>query len=164
MLQLFILYVQQLDCVLRQLSHLYVEAKFSHSRNFGVGMRVIMYYRFYVLVNVIQFWSFCIWRIIVFFWLYPMLCDIVSVFCFLVFHSQEQEIFIWWCSIAISFVLQNITVILHHVDSLNIFDAQIDENVQREIINHRSLRHPNIVRFKEVCTEHILVVSWKFCL
>lgn len=28
---------------------------------------------------------------------------------------------------------------------------QIDENVQREIINHRSLRHPNIVRFKEVC-------------
>ncbi|GFQ06407.1 serine/threonine-protein kinase srk2i [Phtheirospermum japonicum] len=26
----------------------------------------------------------------------------------------------------------------------------IDENVQREIINHRSLRHPNIVRFKEV--------------
>ena len=27
---------------------------------------------------------------------------------------------------------------------------QIDENVTREIINHRSLRHPNIVRFKEV--------------
>ncbi|KAI3437391.1 uncharacterized protein J3R85_005372 [Psidium guajava] len=27
---------------------------------------------------------------------------------------------------------------------------QIDENVQREIINHRSLRHPNIVRFKEM--------------
>jgi hypothetical protein len=27
---------------------------------------------------------------------------------------------------------------------------QIDENVKREIINHRSLRHPNIVRFKEV--------------
>ncbi|PWA60290.1 fibrillarin, S-adenosyl-L-methionine-dependent methyltransferase [Artemisia annua] len=26
---------------------------------------------------------------------------------------------------------------------------QIDENVAREIINHRSLRHPNIVRFKE---------------
>ncbi|GKB93832.1 serine/threonine-protein kinase SRK2I, partial [Tanacetum coccineum] len=26
----------------------------------------------------------------------------------------------------------------------------IDENVQREIINHRPLRHPNIVRFKEV--------------
>ncbi|WJZ82578.1 hypothetical protein VitviT2T_002325 [Vitis vinifera] len=29
------------------------------------------------------------------------------------------------------------------------FWLQIDENVQREIINHRSLRHPNIVRFKE---------------
>jgi len=29
---------------------------------------------------------------------------------------------------------------------------QIDENVAREIINHRSLRHPNIIRFKEVCT------------
>ena len=28
--------------------------------------------------------------------------------------------------------------------------SQIDENVKREIINHRSLRHPNIVRFKEV--------------
>ncbi|KAJ4777657.1 Serine/threonine-protein kinase [Rhynchospora pubera] len=27
---------------------------------------------------------------------------------------------------------------------------KIDENVQREIINHRSLRHPNIIRFKEV--------------
>ena len=31
-----------------------------------------------------------------------------------------------------------------------IFGAQIDENVQREIMNHRSLKHPNIVRFKEV--------------
>jgi len=27
---------------------------------------------------------------------------------------------------------------------------QIDENVFREIVNHRSLRHPNIIRFKEV--------------
>ncbi|MBA0590497.1 serine/threonine-protein kinase SRK2I [Gossypium raimondii] len=27
---------------------------------------------------------------------------------------------------------------------------KIDEHVRREIINHRSLRHPNIVRFKEV--------------
>jgi hypothetical protein len=26
---------------------------------------------------------------------------------------------------------------------------QIDENVAREIINHRSLKHPNIIRFKE---------------
>ncbi|XP_049346236.1 serine/threonine-protein kinase SAPK10-like isoform X2 [Solanum verrucosum] len=29
-------------------------------------------------------------------------------------------------------------------------NSTIDENVQREIINHRSLRHPNIIRFKEV--------------
>jgi hypothetical protein len=28
--------------------------------------------------------------------------------------------------------------------------AQIDENVAREIINHRSLRHPNIIQFIEV--------------
>ncbi|GJR38734.1 serine/threonine-protein kinase SAPK2 [Tanacetum coccineum] len=28
--------------------------------------------------------------------------------------------------------------------------CQIDENVQREIINHMSLRHPNIVRFREL--------------
>ena len=27
---------------------------------------------------------------------------------------------------------------------------KIDEHVQREIMNHRSLRHPNIIRFKEV--------------
>ena len=27
---------------------------------------------------------------------------------------------------------------------------QIDEHVQREIVNHRSLKHPNIIRFKEV--------------
>ncbi|KAG7620089.1 Protein kinase domain [Arabidopsis suecica] len=27
---------------------------------------------------------------------------------------------------------------------------KIDENVAREIINHRSLRHLNIIRFKEV--------------
>ncbi|MCO5586489.1 hypothetical protein L7F22_040429 [Adiantum nelumboides] len=28
--------------------------------------------------------------------------------------------------------------------------SKIDANVQREIINHRSLQHPNIIRFKEV--------------
>ncbi|MCO5585644.1 hypothetical protein L7F22_039579 [Adiantum nelumboides] len=28
---------------------------------------------------------------------------------------------------------------------------KIDENVKREIMNHRSLCHPNIIRFKEVC-------------
>ncbi|GJN10986.1 hypothetical protein PR202_ga29141 [Eleusine coracana subsp. coracana] len=31
---------------------------------------------------------------------------------------------------------------------------KIDENVQREIMNHRSLRHPNIVKFKESSVLH----------
>lgn len=35
---------------------------------------------------------------------------------------------------------------------------QIDENVQREIINHRSLRHPNIVRFKEVLSSNFRII------
>ncbi|XP_048435847.1 serine/threonine-protein kinase SAPK3-like [Pyrus x bretschneideri] len=37
---------------------------------------------------------------------------------------------------------------------------KIDENVQREIINHRSLRHPNIVRFKELwlTPSHLAIV------
>ncbi|KAD4888095.1 hypothetical protein R6Q59_034805 [Mikania micrantha] len=37
---------------------------------------------------------------------------------------------------------------------------KIDENVQREIINHRSLRHPNIVRFKELILtpSHLAIV------
>ncbi|KAI5071590.1 hypothetical protein GOP47_0013841 [Adiantum capillus-veneris] len=40
---------------------------------------------------------------------------------------------------------------------------KIDENVQREIINHRSLRHPNIVRFKEVClTPHKLAILMEY--
>lgn len=34
-------------------------------------------------------------------------------------------------------------------DLLWFVSLQIDENVAREIINHRSLRHPNIIRFKE---------------
>ncbi|CAK9168277.1 unnamed protein product [Ilex paraguariensis] len=37
---------------------------------------------------------------------------------------------------------------------------RIDENVAREIINHRSLRHPNIIRFKEVLVTptHLAIV------
>lgn len=38
---------------------------------------------------------------------------------------------------------------------------QIDENVAREIINHRSLNHPNIVRFKEASD---LVLFVLFCV
>ena len=35
-------------------------------------------------------------------------------------------------------------------DQVGLVSAQIDENVYREIINHRSLRHPNIIQFIEV--------------
>ncbi|XP_020573822.1 serine/threonine-protein kinase SAPK3-like isoform X2 [Phalaenopsis equestris] len=35
---------------------------------------------------------------------------------------------------------------------------KIDENVQREIINHRSLRHPNIIRFREVTPTHLAII------
>ncbi|KAJ4844353.1 Serine/threonine-protein kinase sapk7 [Turnera subulata] len=35
---------------------------------------------------------------------------------------------------------------------------KIDENVAREIINHRSLRHPNIIRFKEAIFHFILQI------
>ncbi|KAI4325511.1 hypothetical protein MLD38_030899 [Melastoma candidum] len=36
----------------------------------------------------------------------------------------------------------------------------IDDNVQREIINHRSLRHPNIIKFKEIVLSptHLAIV------
>ncbi|XAR49379.1 Non-specific serine/threonine protein kinase [Bertholletia excelsa] len=38
---------------------------------------------------------------------------------------------------------------------------KIDENVARGIINHRSLRHPNIIRFKEVflTPSHLVIVT-----
>ena len=38
--------------------------------------------------------------------------------------------------------------------SLMISRVQIDKNVERELINHRSLLHPNIIKFREVqfCT------------
>ena len=40
---------------------------------------------------------------------------------------------------------------------------QIDKNVERELINHRSLLHPNIIRFKEVrltsCTGGCLMTA-----
>jgi len=51
---------------------------------------------------------------------------------------------------------------------LGICAAQIDENVYREIINHRSLRHPNIIRFKEVrrrgpkCSVARSIISLRF--
>ena len=39
---------------------------------------------------------------------------------------------------------------------------QIDEHVQREIMNHRSLKHPNIVRFKEVYSWFFFQFWWPF--
>ncbi|KAF8405823.1 hypothetical protein HHK36_007900 [Tetracentron sinense] len=36
---------------------------------------------------------------------------------------------------------------------------KIDENVAREIINHRSLRHPNIIRFKEASIFFLVVLT-----
>nr|CAE03037.3 OSJNBa0084A10.12 [Oryza sativa Japonica Group] len=46
------------------------------------------------------------------------------------------------------------------VRSVFLIDRWIDENVAREIINHRSLRHPNIIRFKEVVVTptHLAIV------
>ncbi len=29
-------------------------------------------------------------------------------------------------------------------------NLQIDKNVEREIVNHRTLLHPNIIKFREV--------------
>lgn len=40
---------------------------------------------------------------------------------------------------------------------------QIDEHVQREIMNHRSLKHPNIIRFKEVIECHNSLLMEMFC-
>ncbi|PSS30136.1 Serine/threonine-protein kinase [Actinidia chinensis var. chinensis] len=40
---------------------------------------------------------------------------------------------------------------------------KIDEHVQREIVNHRSLKHPNIIRFKEVLltpTDLVIVMEY----
>lgn len=41
---------------------------------------------------------------------------------------------------------------------------KIDENVARKIVQHRSLKHPNIIRFKEVGMDRTLAVTlqlWK---
>lgn len=43
------------------------------------------------------------------------------------------------------------------LDSEVFWVLQIDEHVQREIMNHRSLKHPNIIRFKEV-----VYLVWNF--
>ncbi|KAI8020311.1 Transcription factor RF2a [Camellia lanceoleosa] len=47
---------------------------------------------------------------------------------------------------------------------LQTMEQQIDEHVQREIKNHRSLKHPNIVRFKEDLELLYLWLDWLFDL
>ncbi|RWW86460.1 hypothetical protein BHE74_00004764, partial [Ensete ventricosum] len=44
------------------------------------------------------------------------------------------------------------------VDVVSLCVSQINENVAREIINQRSLCHPNIIRFKEVVVVQLQVV------
>jgi serine/threonine-protein kinase SRK2 len=41
-----------------------------------------------------------------------------------------------------------------------VLNWQVDKNVEREILNHRSLYHPNIIRFKEVfiTPQHLAIV------
>ncbi|KAL5555251.1 hypothetical protein UlMin_037487 [Ulmus minor] len=39
---------------------------------------------------------------------------------------------------------------------------KIDENVQREIINHRYFRHPNIVKFKEPNRTNTIVMEYAY--
>ena len=41
---------------------------------------------------------------------------------------------------------------------------QIDEHVQRETINHRSLKHPNIIRFKEASKTHFFLKKCLHCV
>ncbi|KAK2384474.1 serine/threonine-protein kinase SRK2A [Trifolium repens] len=57
--------------------------------------------------------------------------------------------------------------LIHHIDTKSLFAVKyiprghtVDERVAREIINHRSLHHPNIIQFKEVflTPTHIAIV------
>ncbi|XP_068303770.1 serine/threonine-protein kinase SRK2D-like [Pyrus communis] len=49
--------------------------------------------------------------------------------------------------------------IMNHrsLDHPNIIRSkEMDEHVQREIMNHRSLKNPNIIRFKELCLKQLV--------
>lgn len=46
-----------------------------------------------------------------------------------------------------------LTVVMHPT----FFLRQVDKNVEREILNHRMLNHPNIIGFKEVRRLHAAV-------
>ena len=58
--------------------------------------------------------------------------------------NAAAELAVFGCRIAVKRLQCSRTV-------LAVFSClQIDKNVERELINHRSLLHPNIIRFKEV--------------
>lgn len=68
-------------------------------------------------------------------------------FCLLLWDSILC--FLFWCSPS-GFIIFCHMGVFSWVDWWVPLRLQIDEHVQREIMNHRSLKHPNIVRFKEV--------------
>lgn len=74
----------------------------------------------------------------------------LSSLCSLHHHSQREDYCQSLIRDSIDFIVfvQNLSRVFL-LSELRLW-YQIDENVQREIINHRSLRHPNIIRFKEV--------------
>jgi serine/threonine protein kinase len=86
--------------------------------------------------------------------LYFTICLPISISNF--FHIY-YSLLISWNSILFVFTIMNSSSLsirgcftMGLIEELLLW-LQIDEHVQREIMNHRSLKHPNIVRFKEVC-------------
>lgn len=67
-------------------------------------------------------------------WLCLFIHFSIRVVCVFLFHFFSS-VFWFYGLIGISYIFGH---------------GQIDEHVQREIVNHRSLKHPNIIRFKEV--------------
>ncbi|PRQ36478.1 putative protein kinase CAMK-OST1L family [Rosa chinensis] len=63
----------------------------------------------------------------------------------LLYPIENYKVYGYLTNTKVKFILVTIDLDVKDADVRN-----IDENVQREITNHRSLRHPNIVRFKGV--------------
>lgn len=61
-------------------------------------------------------------------------------------------------------VLFYVLAFAHWFEFLFLGFWQIDEHVQREIMNHRALKHPNIIRFKEVSKQVSLIPKWHYLL
>lgn len=67
------------------------------------------------------------------------------------FIERGQKVWEYWIGLIFLYGLPSFPLgSLFLVDWGVLLVLQIDEHVQREIMNHRSLKHPNIVRFKEV--------------